>query len=76
MGTVTRIDATSIIVKTTNGDMKTIMILTDTKFVKGSSPATSKDLKVGDQVVIHAKPEGKMLDAAEVKIGSDKGASR
>ena len=71
MGTVTKIEAGSISVKTTAGDVKTVMVIWETKFVKGSSPATQQDLKVGDRVVIHAKPEGSMLHATEVKIGTD-----
>lgn len=68
MGTVTKIDTGAITVKTTSGDVKTVMILASTKFVKGTSSATQQDLKVGDRVVIHAKPEGDMLHATEVKI--------
>lgn len=69
LGTVAKIDGSSIIVKTTTGELKTVMIVTDTKFVKGASPAAQQDLKVGDRVVVHAKPEGGMLHATEVKIG-------
>jgi hypothetical protein len=71
MGTVAKIDGVSITIKTTDGEAKTVMIVADTKFVKGSSPATQKDLRVGDRVVIHAKPEGGMLHATEVKIGTE-----
>jgi hypothetical protein len=71
MGTVVNIEAGSISVKTTAGDVKTVMVIAETKFVKGSSPVTQQDLKVGDRVVIHAKPEGSMLHATEVKIGPD-----
>ncbi|MFY9644959.1 MAG: DUF5666 domain-containing protein [Terriglobales bacterium] len=69
MGTVTQIDATSITVKTTTGEVKTVMILADTKFAKGASTITQHDVKVGDRVVIHAKPQGNMLHATEVRIG-------
>jgi hypothetical protein len=68
-GTVAQIDAASIRVKTTDGEEKTVMIAPDTKFVRGTSPATPQDLKVGDRVVIHAKPERGMLHATEVQIG-------
>lgn len=70
MGTVTQIDATSITVKTTTGEITTVMIVAETKFVKGASTVTQQDVKVGDRVVIHAKPEGNMLHAAEVRIGT------
>ena len=69
MGTVTKIDAGSITVKTTTGEVKTVMVLPTTKFLRGSAAVTAQDVKVGDRVVIHAKPEGEMLHATEVKIG-------
>ena len=72
MGTVTKIDSGSITVKTTTGEVKTVMVLPTTKFVRGSAAATAQDVKVGDRVVIHAKPEGEMLHATEVKIGEAK----
>jgi hypothetical protein len=67
MGTVTKVDAGSITVKTT-----TVMVLPTTKFLRGSAAVTAQDVKVGDRVVIHAKPEGEMLHATEVKIGEAK----
>ena len=70
MGTVTKIDAGSISVKTTTGEVKVVMILPTTKFLKGAVAGTAQDVKVGDRVVIHAKPEGKMLHATEVKVGA------
>jgi hypothetical protein len=69
MGTVTKVDAGSISVKTRTGDEKVVLVLPTTKFVKGTAVATRQDLRVGDRVVIHAKPEGNMLQATEVKIG-------
>jgi len=69
MGTVIKIDTGSITVKTPSGETTTVMIATSTKFVKGTSSVTQQDLKVGDRVVIHAKPMGDMLHATEVKIG-------
>jgi len=69
MGTVTKVDDGSIVVKTKEGD-KNVMVTPDTKFVKGTAAATQKDVKVGDRVVIHAMPMGDMLHATEVKIGT------
>jgi hypothetical protein len=71
MGTIVKIDAGSISVKTANGEVKTVMVVADTKFLKGSSSATQEDVEVGDRVVIHAKPEGGILHATEVKTGAD-----
>lgn len=72
MGTVTKIDSGSITVKTTTGEVKVVMVLPTTKFVRGSAAVTAQDVRVGDRVVIHAKPEGEMLHATEVKIGEAK----
>lgn len=72
LGTVTKIETGSISVKTTTGEVKNVMIQPTTKFVKGAAAVTVQELKVGDRVVIHAKPEGNMLNATEVKIGGAK----
>lgn len=69
MGTVAKIDGSTITIKTPKGEEKTVMIIADTKFVKGSVAAKQTDLKVGDRVVIHAKSEQGVLHATEVKIG-------
>jgi Domain of unknown function (DUF5666) len=69
MGTVAKIDAGSISVKTTTGEVKVVTILPTTKFLKGTAAVTADEVKVGDRVVIHAKPEGNALNATEVKIG-------
>jgi len=69
IGTVTKVDDTSIVVKTKEGD-KTVMMMPTTKFMKGTAAITKKDVRVGDRVVIHAMPMGEMLHATEVKIGT------
>ena len=69
MGTVTKVEGDSIIVKTKEGD-KVVAVTSTTKFVKGTATVTQKDVKIGDRVVIHAMPMGDMLHATEVKIGT------
>jgi ribosomal protein L2 len=69
MGTVSKIEGSSISVKAPDGTEKTVMVLEGTKFVKNGAAATQKDVKVGDRVVIHAMAMGTMLHASEVKIG-------
>ncbi len=69
MGTVTKIDAMSISVKTVEGVVKTVMVMPETKFVKNGSQSKLEDLKAGDRVVIHARAVGEMLHATEVKYG-------
>ena len=70
MGTVTKIDGGTISVRTPDAGEKTVNIGSETKFMKGQQPATQQDVKVGDRVVIHAKPNGDKLEATEVKIGT------
>jgi len=62
--------------RTTDGEAETVMIVADAKFVRGTSPASQQDLKVGDRVVIHAKPESGMLYATEAKIGERKDSAQ
>jgi len=71
LGTVTAIADHSLSVKTRDGATKTVEFNGETKFVKGDSPATIKDVRVGSRVVIHAHNKGNSLHAAEVKIGKD-----
>ena len=69
MGTVTKVDASSISVKVADGTVKVVKIMPATKFLKNNLAITPQELKVGDRVVIHAKPDGDTLNATEVKIG-------
>lgn len=70
MGTVTAIAPESITVETTSHQIQTVQITSQTKFLKGDKPSSLSDLKVGDRVVIHAKPSGDKLEATEVKSGA------
>ena len=70
MGTVTAITAGSISVETTAHQVQTVQITSGTKFVRSGNPSSISELKVGDRVVIHAKPSGDKLDATEVKSGT------
>jgi hypothetical protein len=70
MGTVTEISGNSIRVETTAKNSVTVEVRDNTKFEKSGSPATLKDLKVGDRVVIHASPSGDKLIASEVRFGA------
>ncbi|GAA3771629.1 DUF5666 domain-containing protein [Terriglobus aquaticus] len=70
MGTVTAISSSNITVKTMEGKTQTVALAPETKVIKASAAAVSKDIKVGDHVVIHAAKKGNVLTAAEVKIGA------
>ena len=69
LGTVTKITDTEITVESQTKEVQVVKIAPDTSFVKSGASATLKDLKVGDRVVIHAKPVGNDLIAHEVRFG-------
>jgi hypothetical protein len=69
LGTVTKITDTEITVETQTKEVQVVKITPDTAFVKSGASATLKDLKIGDRVVIHAKPTGSDLVAHEVRFG-------
>jgi hypothetical protein len=72
MGKVTSISDSSITVETTTKKSVAVEVSDKTKFDKSGSPATLKDLKVGDKVVIHADVSGTKLVANEVHFGAMK----
>ena len=59
MGTVTRVSADSITVKTAKSALVTVALAADTQFMKDKTAAKITDVKVGDRVVIHAKKDEK-----------------
>lgn len=69
MGTVVKVNDSSITVKTQDGKSVDIALNSNTKFMKGDQPIQVKDIKEGDRVVVHAKPEGQKLTATTVMIG-------
>jgi hypothetical protein len=69
LGTVTKISDTEITVETQEKQLTVVKIAPETSFVKSGATANLKDLKVGDRVVIHAKPVGGELIAHEVRFG-------
>jgi hypothetical protein len=72
MGTVRSITDTTITVQATDGTTQTVFVSAETKYSKSDQPATLKDIKVGDHIVIHATKKGDQLKAAEVKVGAMK----
>jgi len=72
MGTVTRISDSSVTVETSAKKSVTVDLSAKTKFEKSGAPATLKDLKVGDKVVVHADVSGDKLVANEVHFGAMK----
>jgi len=88
-GTVEKITAGSVFVKTADGKSVEVKIVSSTVYVLHTAnsaagtpsaanqdkPAKFADLAVGDRVLIHAKPSGDTLEAAEVKFSSPAAAS-
>jgi Domain of unknown function (DUF5666) len=72
MGTVTAITGKSISVQTPAKDSVTVYTTSETKYEKSGAPASMKDLKLGDRVVIYAAPMARMLMANEVHFGAAK----
>lgn len=75
LGTVTKISDSEITVQAQDGTSQVVKIAPDTSFVKSGATASIKDLKVGDRVVIHAKPVGSDLIAHEVRFGKPPAAA-
>jgi hypothetical protein len=75
LGTVTKISDSEITVQAQDGSSQVVKVAPDTSFVKGGAGASIKDLKVGDRVVIHAKPVGSDLIAHEVRFGKPPAAA-
>lgn len=72
MGTVTKIDADKskqIEVKTTDGQTTMITVDDKTKYLKGRTPASLKDVQVGAKIVATVTKEGSVNKASEVMLG-------
>ena len=70
MGTVTEVSPTALSVKAADGKIHTLTLNAKTKFSKGTTASTVKDVKVGQHVVINVPEEGDQHVAAEVKLGT------
>jgi hypothetical protein len=69
LGTVEKISADSVTVKTADGQRVEVKLTPVTVFLKSGHAAKWQDLSVGVRVVIHATPKGATLEAREVKFG-------
>jgi hypothetical protein len=75
IGTVVEVTDHSISVKIADGSVKVVAFDGETHFLKGTVPATIKDIVVGSRVVIRAHQNGDKFHAAEVKIGINTAAA-
>ena len=76
MGTVTAINETSISVKAVDGKVRAVALTSGTKYLRRETAVTLKDIKVGDDIVIHATGKPDHLAAFEVKVGVMKSMTR
>lgn len=79
IGTIEKTSADSVTVKTANGSSVEVKLVASTNYVVRSGgvnkPAKLSDLAVGDRVVIHARPKGDTLEAAEVMFSAPAAAA-
>jgi hypothetical protein len=72
VGTLEKINADSVVVKTADGKSVEVKLAAATAYVSrinnADKPAKVSDLAVGDRVVIHATPRGETLEADEIKF--------
>src|SRR5262249_34174886 len=69
VGTLEKVSADSVIVKTTDGKTVEVKLVSSTMVVtRDGKPAKVSDLAPGERVVIHATPSGDTLSADEVKF--------
>lgn len=77
VGTVEKVSAEAVTVKTADGKSVEVKLVSTTAYVvmidKVGKPAKLADLRVGDRVAIHATPKGETLEAAEVRFSSSPG---
>jgi ABC-type Fe3+-hydroxamate transport system substrate-binding protein len=76
VGTIEKLTAESIVVKTQDGTPVEVKLAPTTHYVTSAGkPAKFTDLAVGHRVVIHADPKGADLVAATVKFSSARAAA-
>jgi Domain of unknown function (DUF5666) len=73
-GTVEKINADSVVVKTMEGKSVEVKLTPSTTYVSRvgteDKPAAMSDLAVGNRVVIHATPKGDTLEADEIRFSA------
>jgi hypothetical protein len=70
LGTVTEVSVNSITVETKDKHSVTVSVDAATRYMAGTAAATLKDVKVGDQVEIHAHNQDQHPEADTVSVGS------
>jgi hypothetical protein len=79
VGTLEKINADSVTVRTADGKSVEVKLLPSTLYVSRvgneDKSAQPSDLVVGDRVVIHATPKGETLEANEIKFSTKASAA-
>jgi hypothetical protein len=79
VGTLEKINAASVVVKTAAGKSVEVKLVPSTIYISHAGnkdkPAKLADVAVGDRVVIHATPKGETLEANEVKFSAPAAAT-
>ncbi len=74
IGTIQKLDAASVTVKTRDGKSVEVKLVSSTAYVKRvdtvDKPAALSDLAIGENVVVHATPKGDDLEADEVRFST------
>ena len=79
VGTLEKINADSVTVRTADGKSVEVKLLPSTLYVSRvgneDKSAQPSDLAVGDRVVVHATPKGETLEANEIKFSTKASAA-
>ncbi len=79
VGTLEKINADSVTVRTADGKSVEVKLLPSTLYVSRvgneDKPAQLSALVVGDRVVVHATPKGETLEANEIKFSTKASAA-
>ncbi len=79
VGTLEKINADSVTVRTADGKSVEVKLLPSTLYVSRvgneDKSAQPSDLAVGDRVVVHATPKGETLEANEIKFSTKAAAA-
>lgn len=76
IGTVTKVSAVSVTVKTTAGKTVEVGFDAKTTYSRANQTIQKTDIKVGDRVVIHANEVNEKLVAHTVEIGATTAAAK
>jgi hypothetical protein len=70
MGTVTSIDGSHLMIKTTDGKSAMVMLDAKTKITHGKAKLDASAIKVGDRIVAEGAEDKGMLTATLIQVGT------